>query len=284
MHERPESVSHEFHELYGTESVLKWFWNDFEIPRNFTQIISAAVMLFPYQLLLLLLVAVLGMIRAASTNSSINDSIRRGQKHHTTEKLRADKERKQFRRLGFSSIPNGSQHGLSSQSKSLPSSSSSQSVLLSRFGRRDDGDDDYDNHNEIIQTINEQHVISHPRLPPRVTVKISSTRNESSLFLSCHWELLDFAMCRSSSSWFSCHDTTNLPRTEWQWRIRRIGRRGNGRRSKFWCASRGSIVLRVIASGSNSGSTATLEDMLRVEYDRDSDANLMVASTMSISV
>jgi len=134
-------------------------------------------MLFPYQLLLLLLVAVLGMIRAASTNSSINDSIRRGQKHHTTEKLRADKERKQFRRLGFSSIPNGSQHGLSSQSKSLPSSSSSQSVLLSRVGPRDDGDDDYDNDNEIIQTINEQHVISHPRLPPRVTVKISSTRN-----------------------------------------------------------------------------------------------------------
>ena len=44
------------------------------------------------------------------------------------------------------------------------------------------------------------------------------------------------------------------------------------------------VVLRVIASGSNSGSTATLEDMLRVEYDRDSDANLMVALTMSISV
>jgi len=44
------------------------------------------------------------------------------------------------------------------------------------------------------------------------------------------------------------------------------------------------VVLRVIASGSNSGSTATLEDMLRVEYDRDADANLMVALTMSISV
>ena len=44
------------------------------------------------------------------------------------------------------------------------------------------------------------------------------------------------------------------------------------------------VVLRVIASGSNSGSTSTLEDMLRVEYDRDSDANLMVALTMSISV
>ena len=29
------------------------------------------------------------------------------------------------------------------------------------------------------------------------------------------------------------------------------------------------VVLRVIASGSNSGSTATLEGMLRVEYDRD---------------
>ena len=28
------------------------------------------------------------------------------------------------------------------------------------------------------------------------------------------------------------------------------------------------VVLRVIASGSASGSTATLEDMLRVEYDR----------------
>jgi len=36
------------------------------------------------------------------------------------------------------------------------------------------------------------------------------------------------------------------------------------------------VVLRVIASGSNSGSTATLADMLRVEYDRDADANLMV--------
>ena len=44
------------------------------------------------------------------------------------------------------------------------------------------------------------------------------------------------------------------------------------------------VVLRVIASGSNSGSTATLEGMLRVEYDRDTDANLMVALTMSISV
>ena len=40
----------------------------------------------------------------------------------------------------------------------------------------------------------------------------------------------------------------------------------------------------VIANGSNSGSTATLEDILRVEYDRDADANLMVALTMSISV
>ena len=38
MHERPESVSHEFHELYG----LNRFWNDFEIPRNFTQIISSS--------------------------------------------------------------------------------------------------------------------------------------------------------------------------------------------------------------------------------------------------
>ena len=37
------------------------------------------------------------------------------------------------------------------------------------------------------------------------------------------------------------------------------------------------IVLNLIASGSsNSGSTATLEDILRVEYDRDADANLMV--------
>ena len=44
------------------------------------------------------------------------------------------------------------------------------------------------------------------------------------------------------------------------------------------------VVLRVIASGSNSGSTATLEDMLRVDYDRDADANLMVALTMSKSV
>jgi len=36
------------------------------------------------------------------------------------------------------------------------------------------------------------------------------------------------------------------------------------------------VVLRFIASGSNSGSTATLENMLHVEYDRDADANLMV--------
>ena len=36
------------------------------------------------------------------------------------------------------------------------------------------------------------------------------------------------------------------------------------------------VVVRLIASGSNSGSTATLEDMLRVDYDRDADANLMV--------
>jgi len=42
------------------------------------------------------------------------------------------------------------------------------------------------------------------------------------------------------------------------------------------------IVLNLIASGSNSGSTATLEDILRVEYGRDADANLMVALTMSI--
>ena len=39
------------------------------------------------------------------------------------------------------------------------------------------------------------------------------------------------------------------------------------------------IVLNLIASG-----TATLEDILRVEFDRDADANLMVALTMSISV
>jgi len=109
-------------------------------------------MLLPYQLLLL--VAVLRMIRAASSNSSINDSIRRGQKRRTTEQIRANKERIQFRRLGFSRISNRSQHGLSSQSNSLPSSSSSQSVLLSRFGRREDVD-------EIIQTIDGQHVISH---------------------------------------------------------------------------------------------------------------------------
>jgi len=38
-------------------------------------------------------------------------------------------------------------------------------------------------------------------------------------------------------------------------------------------------VLNLIASGSNAGSTATLEDILRVEYDRDADANLMVALT-----
>jgi len=44
------------------------------------------------------------------------------------------------------------------------------------------------------------------------------------------------------------------------------------------------VVLRVIASGSYSGSTATLEDMLGVEYDRDADVNLMVALTMSNSV
>ena len=125
-------------------------------------------MLLPYQLLLL--VAVLGMVRAASTSSSINDSIRRGQKRRTTEQIRVNKERLQFRRLGFSSISNGSQHDLSNQSNSLPSSTSSQSVLLSRFGRREDAD-------ELIQTIDGQHVISHPRLPPGWTVKISSTRN-----------------------------------------------------------------------------------------------------------
>ena len=44
------------------------------------------------------------------------------------------------------------------------------------------------------------------------------------------------------------------------------------------------VVLRVITRRSYSGSTATLEDMLRVEYGRDADANLMVALTMSISV
>jgi len=76
------------------------------------------------------------MIRAASTNLSINDSIRRGQKRRTTEQIRVNKERQQFRRLGFSSI--SIQHGLSNQSSSLPSSTSSQSVLLSRFGRRED--------------------------------------------------------------------------------------------------------------------------------------------------
>jgi len=47
----------------------------------------------------------------------------------------------------------------------------------------------------------------------------------------------------------------------------------NGRRVNFDVPAE--VVLRVIASGSNSGSTATLEDMLRVEYERDADANLM---------
>ena len=36
------------------------------------------------------------------------------------------------------------------------------------------------------------------------------------------------------------------------------------------------IVLNLIAIGSNTGSTATLEDIIHVEYDRDADANLMV--------
>jgi len=44
------------------------------------------------------------------------------------------------------------------------------------------------------------------------------------------------------------------------------------------------VVLRVITRRSYSGCTGTFEDMLRVEYDRDADANLMVALTMSISV
>jgi len=43
-------------------------------------------------------------------------------------------------------------------------------------------------------------VISHPRLPPGWTVKISSTRN-SPFFV--------MPLCRSSYSCFSCHDPTN---------------------------------------------------------------------------
>jgi len=74
MHERPESVNHEFIELLQD-------WIDFSAS-------LAAVMLLPYQLLLL--VAEVAMIRAASSNSSVNGLIRRGQMLYgaTTEQLR----------------------------------------------------------------------------------------------------------------------------------------------------------------------------------------------------
>ena len=67
----------------------------------------------------LLLVAVLGMIRATSYNSSINDSIRRGQKRHTTENLRANKERIQFRRSDFLACLTGVESTWSLQSIEL---------------------------------------------------------------------------------------------------------------------------------------------------------------------
>ena len=105
----------------------------------------------------------------------------------------------------------------------------------------------------------------------RWTVKISSTRNKSCLLLSRHWELLAFALCRSSSSCFSCHVQPTCPEPN------------DSEESEDEGMDEGAnidvpaeVVLRVIANGSNSGSTATLEDMLRVEYDRDADANLMV--------
>jgi len=98
------------------------------------------------------------MIRAASSNSSINDLIRRGLKRRTTEQIRADNHRDDFDVSDYPAF----QTEVNTQSSSLLSSTSSQSALLSRFCRRDDDDDD----DEIVQTIDGQHVISHPRLVP----------------------------------------------------------------------------------------------------------------------
>ena len=118
-------------------------------------------MLLPCQLPLL--VAVLGMIRAASSNSSINGLIRRGQKRRTTEQIRADNHRDDFDVSDYPAF----QTEVNTQSSSLLSSTSSQSTLPSRFCRRDDDhDDDGDGDDEIVQTIDGQHVISHPRLVP----------------------------------------------------------------------------------------------------------------------
>ena len=109
------------------------------------------------------------MIRAASSNSSVNGLIRRGQQQqHSNSELRTNNERTRFRR------PQIIQHFKRKSTRSLqsielsPRIDSSQSALLSRFGWRDDDDDLTidDGDDEIVQTIDEQHVISHPRLPP----------------------------------------------------------------------------------------------------------------------
>jgi hypothetical protein len=61
------------------------FWNGFEIPRNFTSLACSEVPSLPA----LLMVAVVAMIRTASSNSSANCLIRRGQKLYgaTAEQL-----------------------------------------------------------------------------------------------------------------------------------------------------------------------------------------------------
>jgi len=191
------------------------------------------------------------MIRAASSNSSINDSIRRGQKRHTTEKLRANKERIQFRRLGFSSISNGSRVNMVSP---VNRALSPHRLLLNQYyylvGRREDID-------EKIQTIDGQHVISHPRLvPPGWTVKISSTRNESSL---PYWPLhcadlvpLAFPVIFQST----CSEPNDSEESEES--------EDEGMDEGANIDVPAEIVLNLIARGSNSGSTATLEDILRV--------------------
>ena len=90
-------------------------------------------------------------------------------------------------------------------------------------------------------------------------------------------------LCRSSYSCFSCHDPTNTcPEPNDSEESEELEDEGMDEGANI--DGPAEVVLRVIASGSNSGSTATLEDMLRVEYGRDADANLMVASSMSISV
>ena len=162
--------------------------------------------------------------------------------------------RMQFRRLGLSSISNGSQHGLSSQSSSLPSSTSSQSLLLSRFGRREDAD-------EIIQTIDGQHVISHSRLPPGWTVKISSTKNRP-------------YFCHATGTYWPLHCADLVPLAfpvTFQPTCPEPNDSEESEESEDEGMDEGAnidvpaeIVLNLIARGSNSGSTATLEDILRV--------------------